>query len=99
MRSRLGISISVGTLDLIECGPAAEEGQSPHHHIPLYFIAAPSTAARRPSAERFSQERGWARGGGAHQRETSDFSAMSHSIRGRNAVWGVIRGKPVPKLS
>jgi len=28
MRSRLGISISVGTLDLIECGPAAEEVQS-----------------------------------------------------------------------
>jgi hypothetical protein len=53
MRPRLGISISVGTLDLTECGPAAEEGQSPHDHIPLYFIAAPSTAARRPSAERF----------------------------------------------
>jgi hypothetical protein len=27
----LGISISVGTLDLIECGPAEEEGQSPAH--------------------------------------------------------------------
>jgi hypothetical protein len=27
-----------------------------HDHIPLYFIAGPSTAARRPSAERFSQE-------------------------------------------
>jgi hypothetical protein len=26
MRSRLGISTSEGTLDLIECGPAAEEG-------------------------------------------------------------------------
>jgi hypothetical protein len=52
----LGISISVGTLDLIECGPTAEEGQSPHNHSPLYSIAAPSTAARRPSAERFSQE-------------------------------------------
>jgi hypothetical protein len=57
MRSRLGISISVGTLDLIECGPAPEAGQSPHDHIPLYFIAAPSMAARRPSAERFSEGR------------------------------------------
>jgi hypothetical protein len=44
MRSRLGIAISVGKLDLIECGPAAEEGQPLHDHIPLYFIAAPSTA-------------------------------------------------------
>jgi hypothetical protein len=49
MRSQLGISISVGTLDLIKCGPEAEEGQSPHDHIPLHFIAAPSTAARRLS--------------------------------------------------
>src|SRR5580700_7549356 len=57
MRSRLGISISVSTLDLVECGPAADEGQSPNDHIPLYFIAAPSTAARRPSGERsFSGE-------------------------------------------
>jgi hypothetical protein len=42
----LGISISVGTLDLIECGPAAEEGQPLHDHIPLNFIAAPSTLAK-----------------------------------------------------
>ena len=53
MRSRLGISISAGTLDLIECGPAAEEGQSPHDHIPLYFIAAPSMVARRPAGNAF----------------------------------------------
>jgi len=46
------------TLDLIECGPAAKEVQSPHDHFPLYFIAAPSMAARRPSAERFSQGSG-----------------------------------------
>src|ERR1700693_4500270 len=37
MRSRLGISISVGTLDLIECGPAVDEDQSPHDHIPALF--------------------------------------------------------------
>jgi hypothetical protein len=75
MRSRLDISISVGTLDLIECGPTEEEGQSPHDHIPLYFIAAPSTAARRPPAARSSQD-------------ASDVSAMSHSIRGRKRVIG-----------
>jgi hypothetical protein len=57
MTSRLGIVVSAGNLDLIECG-RAEEGQPLCDHIPLYFIAAPSTAARRPSAERFSQERG-----------------------------------------
>src|SRR5258708_5443654 len=54
----IGHIISVGTLDLIECGPAAEEGQSPHDHIPLYFIAAPSTPARRPSAGRLFSGRG-----------------------------------------
>src|SRR5580704_1209396 len=82
MRSRLGISISVGTLDLIECGPAAEEGQSPDDHIPLYFIAAPSTAARRPSAERFSQERK-AEDGTVH---ISRMVATSQPCRTRYAV-------------
>jgi len=83
MRSRLGIAISAGTLDLVECGPAAEDGQSPHDHIPLYFIAAPSTAARRPSAERSSQAE--------HDRaahingDASDFSPMSDSIPAASA--------------
>jgi len=53
----LGIAISAGTLDPIECGPAAEEGQPLHDQIPLYFIAAPSTPATRPSAERLFLER------------------------------------------
>lgn len=58
MRSRLGIAISAAKLDLIECGPSAEEGQPLHDHIPLYFIAVPSTPAWRQSVERlFSRER------------------------------------------
>src|ERR1035438_6382998 len=58
MRSRLGIAISIVKLDLIEGGPAGKQDQPLHDQIPLYFIAAPSTPARRPSAERlFSRER------------------------------------------
>jgi hypothetical protein len=44
MRSRLGISISVGTLGLIECGPAAEKDQSPHHYC---SILSPRLRRRR----------------------------------------------------
>src|SRR5271165_508890 len=47
MRSRLGISISVGTLDLIECGRQRKKVSRLTTTFPLYFIAAPSTAARR----------------------------------------------------
>src|SRR5579863_8612670 len=87
MRSRLGISISVGTLDLIECGPAAEEGQSPHDHIPLYFIAAPSTAARRPSGT-LSQESG-EHDGTAH---INGMLATSHPCRTRYAAASALSG-------
>jgi hypothetical protein len=59
MRSRLGIAISIVKLDLIEGGPAGKHDQPLHDQIPLYFIAAPSTPARRPSAERlFSSRQG-----------------------------------------
>jgi hypothetical protein len=57
MRSRLGIAISAGKLDLPECGPAAEEGQPRHDHIPLLFYRRAFDAGRRPSPERFSQKR------------------------------------------
>jgi hypothetical protein len=57
MRSRLGIAISIVKLDLIEGGPAGEQDQPLHDQIPLYFIAAPSTPATRPSAERLFLER------------------------------------------
>src|SRR5260370_23953905 len=45
MRSRLGISISVSTLDLIECGPAAEEVQS--LTTTSRFILSPGLRRRR----------------------------------------------------
>jgi hypothetical protein len=54
----LGIAISIVKLDLIEGGPAGEQDQPLHDQIPLYFIAAPSTPATRPSAERLFLERG-----------------------------------------
>jgi hypothetical protein len=37
MRSRLGIAISAGKLDLLECGLAAEKGQPLQDHIPAPF--------------------------------------------------------------
>jgi hypothetical protein len=92
MRSRLGISISVGTLELIECGPAEEEGQSPHDHIPLYFIAAPSKAARRPS-ERFCQGRGLTRRDGAHQPDAV-ASALSFPIPPIHGIGVQIASRP-----
>jgi hypothetical protein len=51
----LGISISVGTLDLIECSPAAEDVQSPQDFIPLYiplhFIADAREVAKAERGE------------------------------------------------
>jgi|ERR1700677_2249332 hypothetical protein len=97
MRSRLGIAISAGTLDLVECGPAAEDGQSPHDHIPLYFIAAPSTAARRPSAEGSSQAE---HDRAAHSNgDASDFSPMSDSIPAASAFLETDPAKPSRNLT
>ena len=84
MTSRLGISISVATIDLIECGPAAEEGQSSQDHNPLHFIAAASTAARGPTAYWGEAEYD----GAVHiRRMASDLSAMPHSTRSPKRVY------------
>jgi len=53
MRSRLGMAISVGKIDLIGYGQVAKEGQPQHHHNPALFYRCASTPARRPSAECF----------------------------------------------
>jgi len=60
--------------------PTAEEGQPLHDHIPLYFIAAPSTAARRPS-ERF--DKGEAEHGGTvHISRTRSQARLSVTYQG-----------------
>ena len=59
------------------------------NHIPLYFIAAPSTPARRPSAERFFLKRELEQDRTAHINGILATShPMSHSIHGRNGVIG-----------
>jgi hypothetical protein len=80
----ISIAISAGKLDLIECGPAAEQDQPLHDHIPLYFIAAYSTPAKRASATLFLRERG------EHDRTAhiNGMLATSHSCRTRYAAAG-----------
>jgi hypothetical protein len=83
MRSRLDISISVGTFDLIKCGPAAEEGQALHEPHPALFYrcvldAGEAAICRTP----FSRER-------AEHHRTAHINGMlatSHPCRTRSAA-------------
>jgi hypothetical protein len=58
MRSGLGIAISAGKFDLIECGSAAKEGQALHelHPAPFYRRAFDAGGAAICKT-RFSREK------------------------------------------
>jgi len=54
----LGIAISAGKLDLIECGSAAEEGHALHKpHPALFYRCAFDAGEAAVSRTLFSQER------------------------------------------